>query len=314
MGIKKHITLITVLIIASLSGCNGLNETDKYNSTVFYATDQYQTVCVEADLSMSYLDLNPEGAKTILLLHGEPGYSFIYRNIAPDLCNAGYRVVIPDLIGFGHSSKPKERKRITYSNHTQWLNSFIDKLKLKQINLFAHDWGAMISLRIIADQPQLFNKVAISYGYLFDGAEPLPEAFLQFREYAKSDKSFSAGNIMDWGSNIVLADSVKAMYDKPFIEPSDLLAARIFPSLIPEKDDDEALINKLLVAKLKTYDKPFVTIWGNHYDALWVGKDQLLQSMIPGAKDQKHYVLDSNHFIQEDQAQRLVSILLEYFK
>ncbi|GAA4825256.1 alpha/beta fold hydrolase [Algivirga pacifica] len=311
---KKMKILWRVLLAIALSSCTNSNTNEKYDSTTFFLTDNYKVVKVDEGLKMAYLDLNPTGEKIILLLHGEPNYSLVYRNIAPNLCKKGYRVIVPDLIGFGNSSKPQNFNLITYSNHTKWLTEFISKLGLKNIHLFAHDWGAMISLRIIAEKPQLFDKVAISYGFLFDGTEKLPESFLGFRQYAKSDSSFSAGNIMDWGTYSKIPDSIKKKYDEPFKNPSDNYAVRKFPWLIPDNPNDkEGLINKRLTRKLRTYEKPFITIWGNHEDSLWEGKDSLLQNLIPGANKQEHFILESNHFIQEDQPQRLTNILLNFF-
>ncbi len=269
---------------------------------------------VQDSLKMAYLDLgNPEG-DIVLLMHGEPNYSYVYRNIAPNLIKEGYRVIIPDLIGFGYSSKPRDEEIISYSNHTKWLTQFIDQLQLNNIRLFAHDWGAMLTLRIVAGQPIRFQKVAISYGYLFEGTETIPESFKGFIAYAKNDSSFSPGNIMNWGSNISLADSIVQKYNQPFQKISDYRAVRKFPSLIPQQSSDkEAIINQKLNKKLALFDKPFITIWGNHKDEMWIGKDTLLQEMVEGAKDQTHYTLESNHFIQEDQAEQLSAILIDFF-
>jgi haloalkane dehalogenase len=312
----SQIKTIGLLLLFSLiiGSCTTVNKNEQIDSTVFYTTDNYHFMEVAQGLRIAYLDLNPTGKKTILLMHGEPNYSFVYRNIAPSLCQAGYRVVIPDLVGFGHSDKPQNPDLITYTNHTLWVSSFIQHLNLKDIRLFAHDWGAMIALRIVAQKPQLFEKVAISYGYLFDGSVQLPESFLGFRDYATSETNFSAGNIMDWGTATALADSIKKKYDEPFKTASDYYAVRKFPSLIPDiPDDEEALINKELLAKLMTFDKDFITIWGNHQDPMWTGKDTVLQKLIPGAINQKHFTLESNHFIQEDQPTQLTEILLEFF-
>ena len=284
------------------------------DSFVTFQKENYKSVEVGDSQEMLYLDLGNKNSPIILLLHGEPNSSYVYRNIAPKLAKNGFRVVIPDLIGFGYSSKPSSKKIITYANHTKWLTTFISKLELNGINLFAHDWGAMISLRIVADKLELFSKVAISYGYLFEGSEVIPDSFKGFKEYAKTDSTFLAGNIMDWGSNTKLPDSVKSTYNLPFKNSIDYFSIRKFPSLIPTNSLDEAaIINQSLNKKLYKFNKPFITIWGNHKDFMWVGKDSILQSNILGAKNQKHFVLESNHFIQEDQPEELTSILLNFF-
>jgi haloalkane dehalogenase len=263
---------------------------------------------------MAYLDLGSPTDPIILLVHGEPSSSFIYRNIAAELVKQGFRVLIPNLIGFGYSDKPTNAALITYLNHTKWLTNFINKLNLTNINLFAHDWGGMISLRIVADKPELFHKVAVSYSYLFEGNETIPDSFMSFVNYAKNEPSFSAGSIINWGTNTKLPDSIKAKYDEPFQSKNDFNAVRKFPSLIPTNEEDkEAILNKKLNIKLKNFNKPFITIWGNHADLMWKGKDSILQKNIPGAKNQTHYILNSNHFIHEDQPKELVQILLDFF-
>lgn len=281
----------------------------------FFTSEQYKFMLVDKDIKMAYLDIGGIDNPIVLLLHGEPNSSFVYRNIAPYLVEQNFRVIIPDLVGFGYSDKPRKLDVITYSNHTKWLNNFIDNLKLTDINLFAHDWGGMISLRIVAERQNLFSKVAVSYSFLFEGKEKIPESFNNFVNYAKNDPAFSAGNIMDWATNIKLPDSIKAKYNQPFIIKSDYNAVRKFPSLIPTNEqDNEAIINQRLNKKLNFYDKPFVTIWGNHNDLMWTGKDTILQKNIIGAKNQTHYILESNHFIQEDKPIELTQILINLFK
>jgi len=280
----------------------------------FNEKSQYEFLEVDGTIKMAYLDMGNSNDPLVILLHGEPNSSFVYRNIAPFIVAQGFRVIVPDMVGFGYSDKPNNPEAYTYSNHTKWLNNFIERLELKDINLFAHDWGGMISLRIIAEKPEKFKSVAISYGYLFEGTEIIPEGFLGFKEYAKTNSNFSAGDIMNWGSYKKLSDSLKAKYDEPF-KNTDFVAARRFPWLIPDSPDDkEAVLNKKLNKNLKDFKNPFITIWGNHKDPMWIGKDSILQKHIPGAKTQIHYTLESNHFIQEDKPEELTQILIGFFK
>lgn len=308
---------ITLSIVCLLISCTLQNKQKlKSSKTIvdFSNKLQYNFLEVDDTIKMAYLDIGRISDPIVLLLHGEPNSSFVYRNIAPSIAEAGFRVIIPDLVGFGYSDKPNNPEVITYTNHTKWLNNFLNKLELYDINLFAHDWGAMISLRIVAEQPDRFKKVAISYGYLFEGTETMPESFKNFRQYAMSDPNFSAGNIMNWGSYKELPDSIKAKYDEPF-NNNNILTPRTFPSLIPDNPKtQEATLNRQLNLELRKFNKPFITIWGNHNDPMWIDKDSILQQNIPGAKNQTHYKLESNHFIQEDKPEELVEILVPFFQ
>ena len=313
-SITTYLTLFISFCLI-LSSCKNDKKTHEESLTIDFLTiEQYKFTKVDKDIKMAYLDIGNINDPIILLLHGEPNNSFVFRNIAHLLVKQNYRVIIPDLVGFGYSDKPKKHDIITYSNQTKWLNVFIDNLKLKNINLFAHDWGGMISLRIVAERQNLFSKVAVSYSYLFEGDEEIPDSFIGFINYAKNDPTFSAGNIMDWGTKIKLSDSIKAKYDEPFQHQSDYNFVRKFPAMIPSQTDDpEAILNKELNKKLKQFAKPFITIWGNNQDLMWKGKDSLLQINIIGAKNQKHYILNSDHFIQEDKPIELSKILITFF-
>lgn len=313
--ITAYLTLIISLSLI-ISSCKNDRKAPQEASIIDFLTiEQYEFTKVDKDLKMAYLDIGNINDPIILLLHGEPNNSFVFRNIAPSLVEQNFRVIIPDLVGFGYSDKPENPNLISYSNQTNWLNTFIDSLKLTNINLFAHDWGGMISLRIVAEQPKLFSKVAVSYSYLFEGDEEIPDSFIGFIDYAKNEPTFSPGNIMDWGTKIKLPDSIKAKYDSPFQQQSDYNFARKFPALIPSNPKDpEAILNKKLNKKLKQFSKPFITIWGNNQDLMWKGKDSILQKTIIGAKNQTHYILNSDHFIQEDKPIELSKILIAFFK
>jgi len=269
---------------------------------------------ISPQLSMHYVDEGDKDAPVVLLLHGEPSWSYAYRNVIPALVKSGYRVIAPDLIGFGKSDKLIQPNSHTYSGHTLWLKSFIHQLNLRNINVFAHDWGGMLALRVIAHEPQLFSKVIISNAFLFTGYESFPESFVQWQQYSQKDKKFNVGTISDWGSYTKLTNSIKWAYNAPFPSEKHKTAARRFPMLIPaHKNDPEAIINLELRESLKTFSKPFLTVWSSHEDKMWQGKDTILQTEISGAKGQNHKVLKAGHFIQEDQSFKLTEIMLEFF-
>lgn len=268
-------------------------------------------VIVEQSLRMHYVD---EGkGPVILLLHGEPSWFFLYRKIIPPLITQGYRVISPDLVGFGKSDKLVDKSMYTYQNHTFWLKSFIEALHLDHIHLYCHDWGGMIALRIVAEHPELFASVIASYAFLFTGKEQIPESFGEWKHFSQTDAAFLAGNIVDWGSYTDLPKDIHAAYNAPFPDESYKGAARQFPMMIPtDPQDIEAKINASAREKLKTFTKPFLTIWGDNADAMWQGKDAILQAEIVGAKNQHHKQLHAHHFLQEDKAVEIAEIMIDF--
>jgi len=316
---KRILSYSSLLILLSIFFLTAFTRESKPDTNIFKIDfsdkTQYRFLQVGDSIQMAYLDIGNKKDPIVLLLHGEPASAYLYRNVAPQIAAKGFRVIIPDLIGFGYSDKPKNPDLITYSSQTEWLTNFITKMKLEEINLFAHDWGGMIGLRIVAKHQDKFKKVAVSYAYLFEGNEEIPESFTGFKNYAKNEPAFSAGNIINWGSNKTIPDSIKGVYDSYYTAATDYNALRKFPSMIPtEIADKEAVLNQELNKKLESFEKPFITIWGNHEDLMWKGKDVLLQNRIAGAQNRTHYVLESNHFIQEDQADELSQILIHFFE
>ncbi len=264
-------------------------------------------------LRMHYLDEGDPAQPVIVLLHGEPTWSYLYRKMIPPLVQGGYRVIAPDLVGFGKSDKLTDQKRYTYQQHTAWLTTFLTTLQLDPFHLYAHDWGGMIALRIVAQQPALFASVIVSYAFLFTGNEPIPESFRQWQHFSRTDSAFSAGAIVNGNTYTDLSEETIAAYNAPFPSERYKAGARQFPLMIPsDPQDEEAKRNARAREKLKTFDKPFLTIWGDHSDAMWQGKDAVLQAEIAGAQKQNHQVVKAHHFLQEDQAGAITQIMLAF--
>jgi len=287
---------------------------ERFKSLIDYNfTPNY--MLVDNNLEMHYIDVGDKSNPIILLLHGEPAWSYIYRNMIPILVQNGYRVIAPDLIGFGKSDKIIGFEQYTYTNHTKWVNHFIEKLELNNIKLYAHDWGGMIGLRIVAQQPHLFSHIIISDAFLFTGKEITPKSFKNWVKFAKNDVSFNAGTVMNWATNVNLSQETIKAYNAPYPNEEYMYGLRIFPSLIPtEESDKEAKINLTLMDKLKILETPFLTIWGDNKDAMWLGKDKILQLEINGAKNVNHQTIHANHFLQEDNPELLTEIILNFIK
>lgn len=302
---------LCISFIAFSQTITNTNELPKIENFAF----QINYLEVAPNLKMAYIDEGNKANPVVLLLHGEPSWSYTFRTIIPTLVDNGFRVIAPDLIGFGFSDKFQNAANYTYTNQTNWLQTFINQMHLTNIHLFGHDWGGMIGLRIIAKQPSLFSAVIISYAYLFTGEEPIPESFYGWVDFAKNNPDFQPGVVINWGTNTQLSATTVAAFNAPYPSEASKTALRIYPSLIPtDKNNEESKINKALWKDLKNFNKPFLTVWGNHNDAMWVGKDTILQQEIRGAKGLNHQILTSNHFITEDQPKVLATIMVDFFK
>lgn len=264
-------------------------------------------------LRLHYLDEGNRSGETILLLHGEPSWCYLYRKMIPPLTRAGFRTLAPDLIGFGRSDKPTDRSAHTYAAHLRWLRAFLEATGVQRMILFCQDWGGLLGLRLVADTPDRFTRLAISNSFLPTGDQPPSEGFLKWRGYSQSVPEFSAGGIVQGGTARGISAEVRAAYDAPFPDERYKAGARAFPTLVPiTPDDPESANNRAAWAVLQRYEKPVITLFGDS-DPITVGADRVLQKLIPGAAGQPHAVLTKvGHFSQEDGGEELAERLISW--
>ncbi len=269
---------------------------------------------VDDGLKMHYVDEGEKTGQLVLLLHGEPTWSYMYRHMIPPLIDQGYRVIAPDLIGFGKSDKFSDRSQYTYSNHLKWLKALIVDLQMTSINMFCQDWGGLLGLRLVPEMPERFNKIIASNTVLPTGHVKMPEAFMFWRAYSQKSETFDMGKIIDSATVKPLSDDTKAAYNAPFPDETYKAGARQFPMIVPvAADDPECLSNKEAWAFLKTWKKPFLTIYGDE-DMIMKGAEKFFQEMIPGAKDQPHKIIHAGHFIQEDAGPYLAKAICQFLE
>lgn len=265
-----------------------------------------------APLRMAYLDEGPRDADVVVLLHGEPTWSFLYRFVIADLVAAGRRVVAPDLIGFGRSDKPSAREEYTYARHVVWIRELLfDHLDLADVTLFAQDWGSLIGLRLVGEHPERFARVAIGNGGLPTGDEKSTEAFFAWQSYSQSAPELPIGRIVSGGcAKGPLAAEVVAAYDAPFPDESFKEGARQFPILVPTTPDDPAhAANVAAWEVLRTFTRPFLTCFSDG-DAITRGGDRRFRDEVPGAQGQAHTtIVGGGHFLQEDEGPQLAAVL-----
>lgn len=265
-----------------------------------------------APLRMAYLDEGPPGAPVVLMLHGEPSWSFLYRHVIREVVAAGLRAVAPDLIGFGRSDKPAAREAYSYASHMGWLRGFLDATGLEQINLLCQDWGGLLGLRLVGEEPERFARVIAANTFLPTGDQKPPEAFFAWRQFSQTVPELPIGRIVSGAVARGLAPEVIAAYDAPFPDERYKAGARQFPSLVPATPDDPAsAANRAAWAGLEQFSRPFVTAFGDS-DPITRGGDRVMQARIPGTRGQRHVTLErAGHFLQEDVGPELAQVVIE---
>ncbi len=269
---------------------------------------------VEVDrLRIHYVNEGPRDAEPVLMMHGEPSWSYLYRKMIPVITAAGYRAIAPDLVGFGRSDKPARREDYTYQRHVDWMRGFLEALDLKGITLVGQDWGGLIGLRLAAEHEERFARIVAANTGLPTGDITMGEAFLRWQRYSQSVPVFHAGGIVKGGCVSELSAEVIAAYDAPFPDDSYKAGARQFPLLVPTTPDDPAAVpNRKAWEVLSRWEKPFLTAFSDS-DPVTRGADRLFRQVIPGAKDQPHTtIVGAGHFLQEDKGEELAQVVVDF--
>lgn len=260
---------------------------------------------------MAWVEAGQADGPVVVLLHGEPSWSFLYRKMIAPLAEAGCRVLAPDLVGFGRSDKPTATGDYSYARHVAWIWSWFERLGLRDVTLFCQDWGGLIGLRIVGEHPERFAAVVASNTFLPTGDQPLGKAFERWREFCLTTPTLEIGTLVAKGTVRGLDPAVQAAYDAPFPDETYKTGARVFPALVPASPDDPAApANRAAWASLMRFEKPFVTAFGDS-DPITRGADGLLQALIPGAHGRDHVTIErAGHFLQEDAGEELAAVVL----
>jgi haloalkane dehalogenase len=263
-------------------------------------------------LRVHYVDEGPRDAPVVLMMHGEPSWSYLYRKMIGPVVAAGFRVVAPDLIGFGKSDKPSKKTDYSYARHVGWMRQWVEALDLTRTTLVCQDWGSLIGLRLVAEMPDRFAGVVLSNGGLPEGG-PAPRAFAIWRAFSKWSPVFPIGRLVSAGTSRGLSAAEIAAYDAPFPNSSFKAGARIFPSFVPVGPNVAVPDQKKAWNVLERFDKPFLCVFGDS-DPITRGGENLFIGRVPGTAGQAHRKLKGGHFIQEDDPQGFVQAILEVAK
>ncbi|MHA2267770.1 MAG: haloalkane dehalogenase [Promethearchaeota archaeon] len=276
----------------------------------------YEPHYLEIDnIRIHYVDEGPKDAEVMLLMHGEPSWSFLYRHMIPILVKAGFRIVAPDLVGFGRSDKPTKQEDHTYAKHVKWMTELVEQLDLQRITLFCQDWGSLIGLRIALENQDRFSRIVLSNGGLPTGEQGMTDAFLNWRKFSRESPRFDVGFLIQGATVTKLTEEIVKGYDAPFPDDTYKAGARILPSLVPiSVEDPEHEANKKAFELFGKWEKPFLTAFSDQ-DPVTRGADGPLQGYVPGAKGQKHTTIkDAHHFVQEDKGPELANLIIEFIK
>jgi len=267
------------------------------------------------ELRIHYLDEGNRKFDPILLIHGEPSWSYLYRKMIPILVKAGNRAIAPDLVGFGRSDKPSHRDDYSYQRHVDWMQAWFERLDLNRITLVCQDWGGLIGLRLVTANPDRFERVVVANTGLPTGDGPISDAFLNWRKFSIESPDFDIGGIISMGCQTKLSQEIISAYQAPFPDDTYKEGARIFPSLVPITSDDPAsAANRKAWKVLSTFNKPFLTAFSDG-DPITRGGERIFQEQIPGAKEQPHTIIKGGgHFLQEDCGEVFASIIVNFIQ
>ena len=274
----------------------------------------FETHYVEVDgLRVHYVDEGPASAQPVLMLHGEPSWSYLYRKMIPIITAAGHRAIAPDLVGFGRSDKPSQREDYTYQRHVDWMRGVLEALDLRHITLVCQDWGGLIGLRLVAEHGERFARVVAANTGLPTGDTPMGEAFLAWQRYSQTTPRFHVGGIVKGGCVSELSSEVIAAYNAPFPDDRYKAGARQFPLLVPTSPDDPSAVpNRKAWEVLARWEKPFLTAFSDS-DPIMRGGERIFQRVIPGTKGQPHTtIVGAGHFLQEDKGEELARVVVDF--
>ncbi|MGB6584299.1 MAG: haloalkane dehalogenase [Streptosporangiaceae bacterium] len=267
-------------------------------------------------LRLAYVETGPADGEPVLLLHGEPSWSFLYRKVMPVLADAGLRAIAADLVGFGRSDKPAEIGDHSFAGHVEWIRALaFDHLDLRGLTIVGQDWGGLIGLRLVAEHPDRFARVVAANTGLPTGDQPMPEVWLRFREVVRTTPALSVSRLVQSGCQTRLSPEVLAAYDAPFPDPDYAAAVRAMPGLVPTSPDDPATeANRAAWRRLAAWDKPFLVAFSDR-DPITGAMAPVLKKTVPGAAGFEHPVIEgAGHFLQEDAGERLGTVIAGFVR
>lgn len=301
-------------------------------------------------LRIHHIDEGPSDGPVILCMHGQPVWSYLYRHMIPVLNDAGLRVVAPDLVGYGRSDKPSTREDYTYERQVSWFNSWLQSNDFREATFFGQDWGGLVGLRMVAENPERFRRVIIANTGLplpanvseeriaayhetrrrigtpaleemitqvsQQGPEAPEQAFVYWQSYCWGTEDIPVGMLVaGMLDGRTLSPDEVAAYDAPFPDPSYKMGIRAMPSQVPTLPDDPALPgNERAWGVFGAWEKPFECAFTDN-DPVTRGADIGMSKLIPGAKGRDHSrIHGGGHFVQEGRTDEICKRIVDFVR
>ncbi|MBW2242941.1 MAG: alpha/beta fold hydrolase [Deltaproteobacteria bacterium] len=292
--------------------------------------------CEVDGLRIHYVDEGSQNAKTIFLFHGQPSWSYLYRHMIPALVRAGYRVIAPDLVGFGKSDKPVEPGAHTYPAHVDWMTGFVRQLGIRHGAAFMQDWGGLIGLRVLAAEPEWLSRLVVANTTLPDATgvarflmprvlkalallsgSPTIDDFaktLSFRHwtaYFARSETLELGQILQLLTVRQLAPAEVSAYDAPFPDPRYYAGPRRMPQIVASQLAEN---HAAWTVVLEHWRHPVLTLFSDKDPFLASrGLDKQFQERFPGAEGQPHTTIsEASHFLQEDRGREIAENVVKW--
>lgn len=285
-------------------------------------------------LRMHYVDAGPADAPPVLLLHGQPTWSFLWRRVITVLAGRGHRVIAPDLIGFGRSDKPARHTDHTVASHVDWTGQLVDRLDLRQATLVGQDWGGPIGLAVVfGPRPDRFDRLVVTNTILHTcepelggapgwanhvdgrGRSVVQSDLLDYVLATQRIPDLRPGVFVRFATAAPVTDEVAAAYDAPFPDESFKAGPRQLPVLIPlTMTDPAAALGRRVWDELSRWDRPLLTAFSDG-DPASSGWDRVFQARVPGAAGRRHHTIEgAGHFLQEDRGEELGAVVADFIE
>jgi haloalkane dehalogenase len=249
-------------------------------------------------LRIAFLDEGPQDGPAVWLMHGEPTWSFLYRKVMGPLLAAGFRCLVPDLVGFGRSDKPEAVEDYSFEKHVGWMSAVVEHLAPTDCTMVVHDWGGPIGMRLFVDHPDAFSRIAIMDTGFFTGEQRMSDAWKAFRDFTERTEDLPIGFLVNGGAKSELPADVLAAYDAPFPEPAAKAGARAFPLMIPTTPDAVgADAGRALRDAMIADEREKLLLWADGDPIIPMAAGEKMAELL-GAPIEP--VTGASHFLQED--------------